>query len=153
MDKVVTKLFGEIGIDGQKLIQFPEGIIGFEQLKRFLLIHDTEKADSRIIWLQSIDEPAFALPVIDPLFIKEDYNPVIEDELLNKIGEIKEDELFVLVILKVPSDITQMTVNLKAPVVINPNTRMGCQILAENEEYMIRYPIYDILKGLRKEGE
>lgn len=153
MDKVVTKLFGEIGIDGQKLIQFPEGIIGFEQLKRFLLIHDTEKADSRIIWLQSIDEPAFALPVIDPLFIKEDYNPVIEDELLNKIGEIKDNELLVLVIMKVPSDITQMTVNLKAPVVINPNTRMGCQILAENEEYMIRYPIYDILKGLRKEGE
>lgn len=153
MDKVVTKLFGEIGIDGQKLIQFPEGIIGFEQLKKFLLIHDAEKTDSRIVWLQSIDEPAFALPVIDPLIIKEDYNPVIEDELLNKIGEIKENELLVLVILKVPSDITQMTVNLKAPVVINPNTRMGCQILAENEEYMIRYPIYDILKGLRKEGE
>ncbi len=153
MDKVITKLFGEIGIDEQKVITFPEGIIGFGQLKRFLLIHDSEMENRKIAWLQSIDEPAFALPVMDPLVIKPDYNPVIEDELLNNIGEKTENELFVVVILKVPSDITNMTVNLKAPVIINPDTRLGCQILADNEDYQIKYPIYDILKGMKKEGE
>lgn len=153
MEKIVTKLFGEIGIDDEKVILFPDGIIGFGNLKKFLLVHDSEKKDGIITWLQSIDEPGFAIPVIDPLIVKGDYNPVVEDELLGGIGEITEDEVFVLVTLKVPSDITQMTVNLKAPIVINPNTKKGCQILTDNEEYPIRYPIYDLLKAMKKEGE
>ena len=81
MKKLITKLFGEIGIDEQKIINFPEGIIGFKNLKNFLLIHDSENEDSKITWMQSIDEPAFAIPVIDPLVVKEDYNPVAEDAL------------------------------------------------------------------------
>ena len=153
MEKIVTKLFGEIGIDEEKVISFPEGIIGFSYLKRFLLIHDSEKEDGKITWLQSLDEPAFAIPVMDPLLVKEDYNPVVEDELLDSIGGIVEDEIFVMVTLKVPEDITKMTVNLRAPVVINPNTKKACQILVDNEEYPIKYPIYDILQEMKKEGE
>lgn len=153
MDKIVTKLFGEIGIDEEKVITFPDGIIGFGSLKKFLLIHDSEKQDRIITWMQSIDEPGFAIPVMNPLLVMEDYNPVVEDELLNVVGEIKDDEIFVLVTLKVPSEISNMTVNLKAPIVINPNTKKGCQILTDNEEYPIRYPIYDILQEMKKEGE
>lgn len=152
MEKLLTKLFGEIGIDEEKVISFPEGIIGFSDLKRFLLIHDSEKENGKITWLQSLDEPAFAIPVMDPLIVKEDYDPVVEDELLKSIGEITEGEIFVMVTLKVPEDITKMTVNLKAPVVINPNTRKACQIMVDNEDYPVRYPIYDILQG-KKEGE
>lgn len=153
MDKIVTKLFGEIGVDEDKIIKFPDGIIGFGNLKNFLLIHDSEKKDGIVTWLQSIEEPGFAIPAIDPLIVKEDYNPVVEDELLGSIGEITDDEIFVLVTLKVPSDIKNMTVNLKAPIVINPNTKRGCQILTDNEEYPIRYSIYDILQAMKKEGE
>lgn len=152
MKKLITKLFGEIGIDEQKIINFPEGIIGFKNLKNFLLIHDSENEDSKITWMQSIDEPAFAIPVIDPLVVKEDYNPVAEDELLECIGEITDNELFIMVTLKVPDDINNMSVNLKAPLVINPNTRKGCQILVQNEDYMVKYPIYEILNN-RKAGK
>lgn len=152
MEKLITKLFGEIGIDEQKIINFPEGIIGFKNLKNFLLIHDSENEDSRVTWMQSIDEPAFAIPVIDPLVVKEDYNPIAEDELLACLGEITDNELFIMVTLKVPEDIKNMSVNLKAPLVINPNTRKGCQILVQNEDYMVKYPIYEILNN-RKAGK
>ena len=76
---IETKLFGEIVVDESKLISFPQGIIGFPDLKDFLLVHDGE-GESNIKWMQSVQEPAFAMPVVDPLTIIPDYNPDIEDE-------------------------------------------------------------------------
>lgn len=152
LDTIVTKLFGEIGVDKDKIIYFQDGIIGFKNLKQFLLIHDSENVDSKITWMQSVDEPAFAIPVIDPLIVKKDYNPIVEDELLECIGKIVDNEIFVLVTLKVPKNIKDMSVNLKAPFVINPNTQKGCQLLVQNDDYMVKYPIYEIINN-RKEGE
>ena len=68
-----TRFFGTIEIEDDKLIHFENGIIGFPQLKTFTLIFDGEKNDGRAIsWLQSMEEPELALPVMDPLIIKED---------------------------------------------------------------------------------
>lgn len=117
--QITTKVFGEITVDDDKLIYFPKGIIGFPDLKDFALIHDEEKGSDSIHWLQSIQEPAFAMPVMDPLLVCSDYNPEADDELLNNLGEIKPDDLLVLVTVTVPSDLTQMSVNLKGPIVIN----------------------------------
>ncbi|MCI8896321.1 MAG: flagellar assembly protein FliW, partial [Lachnospiraceae bacterium] len=61
--QITTKVFGEITVDDDKLIYFPKGIIGFPDLKDFALIHDEEKGSDSIHWLQSIQEPAFAMPV------------------------------------------------------------------------------------------
>lgn len=142
-----TRLFGEIGVNEEKIINFPDGIVGFPFMKQFLLINDTEKENSKISWLQSIEEPQFAMPVIDPLLIKEDYNPVVEDELFGTIGELKEDNVFVLVTMSVPHDIEKMSVNLMAPIVINTESMKAAQIIIDEEGYNIKYPIYDILKN------
>lgn len=56
-----------------------------------------------------------------------------------------------LVVLTVPSDLTKMTANLKAPLVINTDTRKGCQIIVNNEEYQVRYNVYDYVQSLKKE--
>lgn len=149
---IITKLFGEVEVDVKKVIHFENGIIGFEDCKEFMLIHDVEKAGGNISWLQSIDEPALALPVMDPLLLLPDYNPVVEDELLKSIGELKDEDLLVLVTLTVPQDLTKMTANLKAPMVINASTVKGCQVIVENAQYLVKYPIYDLLKS-RKGGE
>lgn len=148
---ISTKLFGKINVNPEKLIIFPEGIIGFSDLKSFLLIHDEEKTNSHISWLQSVEEPAFALPVIDPLKVEESYNPVVEDEFLSKLGELKPENMLVLVTITVPSDITKMTVNMKAPIVINADENKAAQIIVDDEAYAVRYPIYDVLKN-KKEG-
>ncbi len=143
--KIITKLFGEIEVDEEKMITFPLGIVGFPDLKDFLLIHDSE-SEGGIRWMQSIQEPAFAMPVIDPLIVMPDYNPCIEDDLLVPLGNITEENTLVLVTITVPHDLEKMTVNLKAPIVINGENRKAAQIITEDEKYLVKFPIYEILK-------
>ena len=80
------------------------------------------------------------------------YDPIVEDELLHFIGDVKTAELIVLVTLTVPSDITKITSNLKAPIIINADNLKACQVMANNEEYVVKYPIYDIIKENSKKG-
>ena len=151
--KVMTKNFGEIEIDDSKVIYFQGGIIGFPELTEFTLLHDEEKGkDAGIHWLQSLQEPAFAMPVMDPLLVVPDYNPEVEDELLKPLGQIAEENLLVMVTVTVPKDIKNMTVNLQGPIVINADNRKACQVIVDGEQYKVKYPIYDILQA-KKAGE
>jgi len=151
--KVTTKNFGEIEIADDKIIVFENGIVGFPELTKFALIHDEDKGENAgIRWMQSMQEPAFAMPVMDPLVVMPDYNPEVEDEMLKKLGEITPDNLLVLVTVTVPSDLTKMTVNLQGPIVINADTRKACQVIVDGDAYQVKFPIYEILKA-RKAGE
>lgn len=149
-----TKFFGKIDIEDDKIIEFPMGIIGFENLKKFALIYDSEKEKrSKISWLQSMEEPLMVLPVINPIDITEEYTPVIEDELTKTIGDPADADILILVTMSIPSDITKMTANLKAPIIINTVNRQAMQVIAENEDYLIKYNVYDAIERLKKAGE
>ncbi len=151
--RVNTRVFGEIEVSEEKIITFPGGIIGFPDMTKFTLIYDEEQGTKAgIRWLQSLDEPVFALPVMDPLTVKEDYNPDVEDELLSGIGEITGENLLVLVTVTVPADLTKMSVNLQGPIIINVDERKACQVIVDGTDYPVKYPIYDILQA-RKVGE
>lgn len=150
--KAATRLFGEIEIEESKIITFEDGIIGFPDMKKFTLIFDEEKEGRpSISWLQSMDEPEIAFPVMDPLFVCETYNPSVEDELLKNLGTIKEDNLYVLVTVTVPQNIKELAVNLKAPIVINTDTRKASQIIVE-DDLPVRYRIYEILEEAKKKA-
>lgn len=152
--KVKTKIFGEIEIAEDKKIYFANGIIGFPELKEFTLVHDEEKGTaSSIKWLQSLDEPGFAMPVVDPLFFKKDYNPQVEEELLSPLGDFNPKNMLVLVTMSVPSDLKKMSINLSAPVVIQTETKKACQIILEESEYPVKFPVYEILEAAKKAGE
>lgn len=151
--KVKTKVFGEIEIEEEKVITFEGGIIGFPEMNRFILLHDEERGtDAGIRWMQSLEEPAFAMPVMDPLVVKEDYDPEVDDELLKGLGNITEENILVLVTVSVPADLTRMSVNLQGPIIVNVDERKACQVILENTKYPVKYPIYDILQA-RKAGE
>ena len=133
--RVETRLFGEIDIAEEKIIILGRGLIGYPDMKRFTLIFDEEK-QGKIMWMQSLD-----------------YNPTVNDELLTPLGQFSEESLFVLVTIRVPSDITRMTINLKGPIIINTDNLRGEQIIVE-DEVQTRFPIYDILKSRKeKAGE
>ncbi len=142
---VKTKFFGEINLPEEKIITLDRGLIGLPDYKQFTILYDCEKEESAISWFQSVDEPTLALPIINPLLVKEDYNPIVEDELLKHMGELTDDNLVIMLTMTVPSDIEEMSVNLKAPIIINSDTRKGAQIIAENDDYEVKYKIYDIL--------
>ena len=150
--KINTKVFGEIDISDEKIIHFPLEIIGCPDLTEFTLIHDEDRGIGSIHWMQSIQEPAFAMPVMDPLIVRPDYNPEVDDELLKPLGELQPDELLVMVTVTVPSDLKKMSVNLRGPIVINAAERKACQIIVEGEDYAVKFPIYDILNA-KKAGE
>ncbi|NBI92316.1 flagellar assembly protein FliW [Lachnospiraceae bacterium] len=147
-----TKVFGEVTIEKEKIITFPKGIIGFPDLTQFALLHDEDDGIATIHWLQSLQEPGFAMPVMDPLIVKEDYNPEVNDELLEALGEWNQEELLVLVTVTVPHELEKMAVNLKGPIVINSTNKKACQVIVEGEDYKVKFPVYDILQAW-KAGE
>lgn len=153
--KVNTRLFGEIEVEQDKIICFQNGIIGFPDCKQFTLIFDEEEDGARksISWLQSLDEPSFALPVIDPLVVKGDYNPQVEHELMKGLGSLTEENTYVLVTVTVPADIKKLSVNLRAPIVINVE-ELNAEQLIVDDGYPVKYMIYDILQSKKeKAGE
>ncbi len=149
---VNTRLFGEVTIDDDKIIKLEKGIVGFPDLKNFTLIYDNEKGEGErsIMWFQSLDEPQFAMPVLNPIDIVSDYNPTVNDELLEPLGDLNEDNLYVLVTVKVPKKLEDMTINLKAPIIINSENLQGGQIIVE-DDVDVRFPIYEILKSRKGE--
>lgn len=154
--KIETKWFDTVEISDEKVIVFDKGLIGFEDCTRYAIVYETEnEKDNTIMWLQSLDEVSLALPIIRPELVKEDYDPVVEDELIYALGNnIREANLLVFVTLTVPSDITKMTCNLKAPIIVNSDTMRAVQLVANNDDYAVRFPIYDILERRNgKDGE
>ena len=148
--KIETKIFGEIEISEDKIVTFQDGIIGFPEMKRFALLHDEERgAGAGIRFLQSLDEPGFAMPVMDPLAVKPDYDPEVDDELLATAGNITEENLLVLVTVSIPGDLKKMSVNLQGPIIINIDEHKACQLIVENSSYPVKFPVYDILQAAK----
>lgn len=149
--KVNTKIFGEIEIADEKIVTFPNGIIGFPELKNFAVVYDEEKkGKTSISWLQSVENGQFALPVLNPLLVKEDYNPFVDDELLKPLGNLNSENLCILVTVTVPKNVSKLSVNLKAPIIINVDEHVGAQVIVD-DDLPVHFEIFDILKS--KKGE
>ena len=109
--KITTRVFGEIEIDDSKIIHFPSGIIGFPEMTDFALVFDEEKGkDTPIRWLQSLQEAEFAMPVMDPLLVAEDYNPEVEDDYLLPLGEMTAENTYILVTVTVPKKVEECSI-------------------------------------------
>lgn len=149
---VQTKYFGEIDLTEEKILTFENGIMGFEHLTKYTILFDTEKGEEGdIMWFQSVEEPSIALPVINPLIVKPDYNPQVNEEILQTLGDLNQENLCILLTLTVPNDLTKLTANLKAPLIINADTRKGCQVVVENTDYPIKYNVYDAIQKMKAE--
>lgn len=149
---IKTRYFGEVEIAEDRIITFEKGMPGFTDSRRFTLLHDSEKETNIIFWLQSLDDAELAFPVMDPMSIRSEYNPVVEDELLVPLGEVDdESDYYLLSVVTVPKDITKMTANLKAPVIINTRTMKAAQIIVDNADYEVRFNVFDYIKKC-KEG-
>lgn len=153
--KADTRLFGEIDIAEDKIITMETGMIGFPNLRRFALIFDEEKKQKSfsIMWFQSMDDPDIAFPVVEPNGIRNDYHPTVSDELLHPLGRLTHENLYILTTVTVPKAVEDMSMNLKAPIIINTDTNRGCQLIVE-DDYPVKYKIYQLLKERKeKAGE
>ncbi len=141
--KINTKDFGKVEIEKDEILYFPHGLFAFEEVTQFVFI---EKDDCKQKWLQAIEgeDPRFI--IFDPADIVEGYQPVLPPETLKELELGSSDPFSVYVIAVIPQNIKEMTVNLKSPVVINPQKRLGAQVILDKANYPIRYHVF------RKDG-
>lgn len=145
MIKLKTKPFGEIEIDEKQIISFPFGLPGFEQLKEFALL---DSGQYPFYWLQSTSEENVAFIMMDPFLLKEDYQVEVLDSEYATIGlSDKAGSALIFTILTVRASGAMISANLQAPVVINPQTKVGRQFISNNPDLEIRY---DVMKALKQ---
>ena len=145
--KAKTRLFGDVDIPDEKIITFDQGVLGFEDFKKFTIIFDSSKdKGTSISWLQCMDEPTLAFPMISPYDVMPEFNPVVEYEWLQSLGEITEDNVVIFALVNIKSDVKKLTANMKAPIIINSDTCKGTQLIVENSDYQIKYNIYDVIQ-------
>lgn len=148
---IQTKHFGEAEIDDKKIIRFEQGIFGFEDQKEFVVLYESEVEESPFCWLQSIHETHICLPMIDPLIWFPEYQPDLADEEILKLGALDPNAISVYTVVVVPENLEEMTTNLRAPIVINLETKKGAQIVTVEEQYQIRENLYRRIKTAGEE--
>ena len=130
-----SRRFGSYDVPAERLLTFPDGLIGFRDARRFVLL-DSPRADSPFRCLVCVDFPELGFVVCDPLRLWPGYAA----DLPPAEGGRVEDRA-VLAIVTVPQDPREMTANLLAPLVFDCTTRTGQQILLEGERFSTRHPL------------
>ena len=139
-----TKPFGSIEVDERQKLLFPAGLLGFEQLREFVLL-DAEQAP--FYWLQSLEVTDIAFVLIDPRVFRPDYSPALGPEDLAEIGLQRPEEALDFAIVTIPADPSRMTANLQGPVVINKEARIGRQFVSTDTRWQVRHPILQELSA------
>lgn len=135
-----TSRFGSVEITQEDILSISEGIVGFNNLTKYVLLDDPD--DEIFAWLQSCEDPAVAFPVLEPELFTTNYNIEMTRHDLNALQIPSIESARVFTIVTIPNDPTQMTANLKAPIVINVEKRMAKQCVLQDSKLEIREPIF-----------
>ena len=147
-----TRRFGDIEVPEEKVIRFTDGIPGLECMRRSILIKVEETLP--FYWIQSVEDGDVALPVINPLIMDDSYSPSVEDSIFDELELDKEEDLLVVNVAVIPQDISKMTANMAAPLLINIQKNIGKQVILDNSAYQMRVPIYEaVCRKLKEEHE
>ena len=140
MKKIKTTRFGEIEIDGNKAVHFPEGILGFPEQKDYIILE--HKPGSPFIWLQSLTDPDLAFVMTNPFLIKSDYLSDLSPEEEALLRHDDESDIMIFSLVTIPQGRAEKaTVNLQGPIVIYPGSRNAKQVILSNSGYSHRHPV------------
>ncbi len=125
--------------DGSRhVVSFPQGLPGFEQCQHFVVVESPDLHPLRC--LQAVTGPRATFVAIDPGLVVPGYRVPISETERARLKASQDDPLVSLALVTVAEDGTA-TVNLRAPVVINPSQMIGCQILPDDSTYSLRHPL------------
>lgn len=139
--KINTRNFGQIDIEEKDIINFPSGILAFEDQTQFIIIENKD-SDNPFHYLQSLNNSDLALVIIDPFVFKKDYDINISDSVVEKLKIKKPEQVKLFSIVTVPKDLKKMTANLSGPIVINSTKNLGAQIVLDDNRYSTKHPIF-----------
>ncbi len=142
--KIKTTRFGELEVDKKDIIEFTEGLLGFENLKKFFIVDPGDQ--TLILWLQSTDDAGTAFPIIEPKIFQPSYMVKLLPVELNSLSLENLQNASVYTVLTIPQNVTEMSANLKAPIIINNKTKMARQIVLQDSKLEVRFKMYMDLK-------
>ncbi len=142
--EILTSRFGKVSITEGDLITFKEGLLGFSGLRTFVILDDPQ--DDIFAWLQSCEDANVAFPVLEPELFGASKTFKISSRDLHQIESDSNEKCVFFNIITIPEDPTNMTANLKAPVVINIQKRLARQCVLQDNKLAIREPIFTKLQ-------
>ncbi len=145
--RVTTKPYGSVDVDERQQIVFPFGILGFEQLKKYVLLDALQQP---FYWLQSMDVVDVAFVLINPRLFHPDYTLQVDKEELAEIEIKSPDDILDLAIVTIPEKSSKMTANLQGPIIINRKTRIGRQSISLNPECKVKHAIMEELAAVEQ---
>jgi len=135
-----TKQHGIINYKTEDIIEFNKGLPGFEELKKFILF--PVEANDVFSVLHSLEDLNIGFIVIPPFNFIKDYEFNIEDERLREINITSPEDILILNPITLNSKIENITVNLRAPIIINTKNKQAEQVILDNDKYLIKYPLF-----------
>lgn len=149
MKKMQTR-FGEIEYDPSHLLHFPVGLVGFPNLRDFVVMPN--KKEGPLFWIQSVDDHDIAFVLTDPTNFFLEYKVIPEESEKNLLQVEEVEECYVLTVVTVPPD-QKITLNLAAPILFSPKTNRAIQVILENTEYKTKTPLPSLDKKEDKKAE
>lgn len=135
---IKTQYFGDLSIQENQLITFEEGLPGFENHKKFVILNNYDTEDPvPFMWLQSAVDPNMTLVLAIPFFLRTDYEVELSDEVVEKLAIKDSNEVAVYSVVKISDTIDNMTYNLVSPIIINGTNRKGMQVVQDTGNWRV----------------
>jgi flagellar assembly factor FliW len=142
---VQTGRFGQIEISTDEIISIPSGILGFPEEQNYCLVDPGD--ETLILWLQSLTSPHLAFPVLEPRIFKSNYIVRLSAAELRELRLTSINDASVFTILTIPSVLSDMTANMKAPIVINVKEKVAKQVVLQENDQPIKHPMFKELRS------
>ena len=144
--QIKSTRFGEFEVSEELIVQFPEGLPGFEDQKQFAFLpYTVDEDNSPFAYMQSVQDPDLTLLLADPFLFFKHYSLNLNDEDAAQLGlSDSEETAGVYGVVAVPEKIDQMTVNLVAPIVVNWKEQKGMQIILNRSPYSTKHRLFQL---------
>lgn len=143
---IKTSRFGEVDVDDDAVISMPEGMLGFSEITRYVLIQHRD--GSPFLWYQAVDEPNLAFVVVDAFTFFPDYEVIMSSEDVKILDCSQPGDLAVFLVVVIPDNPEDMTANLRGPLVINVTNKVARQVVLTDDKYS---PHHSIMEEMRKQ--
>ncbi|QDV65329.1 MULTISPECIES: flagellar assembly protein FliW [Crateriforma] len=128
--RIETNRFGNLVLNTEDLFLFPQGLIGLETLRQWALIPDQQ--NDAVAWLQSASRGDRAIPLISPRAFFPDYRVHVARREMASLHMRPGAELYVMT--TVSGHVGKLTTNLRAPLLLNLDKRLGCQVITNDDQ-------------------
>ncbi|WNQ11602.1 flagellar assembly protein FliW [Paenibacillus aurantius] len=136
---VTTRWFGDIEVQEDEIFTFPQGLPGFPDHQRFMIIRN--EGEIPVSYLQSVDEGELAFILADPFYFFPGYQVELTEGMKEELGMPEPEDLVIMVMLSVPDSLEDATANLLAPLAIHTKTRTGKQLVLHQSEYKTKHKL------------